>query len=317
MLISEISTRVVDAGDRDWVFIRVDTDEPGLFGWGEASLGWYPSAVCGAVRDLSSLAHRGGPASDRAALANDDSCPVLPRRDRGHERDRRDRPSPVGHQGQGARRSALPTPGGTGPRSRAHVREPGLGARRRTARARSVVRRGAPRPGRRVRCHEGVPGATGPAAGGVGVPPSDGGSGRRRPGGGGRRGRHHGGPARANHAGGGDPGGTRDRAAAALVPGGALPAGQRRRDGRGRAGAPDPHRDRRAARHATRVPGGPGEASVCRHPTERLLLRRGLRVPADRGDGGDLPGLRGAAQPERADRSDGQRPPRARGARTS
>jgi galactonate dehydratase len=55
MLISDISTRVVDAGDRDWVFIRVDTDEPGLFGWGEASLGWYPSAVCGAVRDLRSL----------------------------------------------------------------------------------------------------------------------------------------------------------------------------------------------------------------------------------------------------------------------
>ncbi len=55
MLISEISTRVVDAGDRDWVFIKVDTDEPGLFGWGEASLGWYPNAVCGAVRDLSPL----------------------------------------------------------------------------------------------------------------------------------------------------------------------------------------------------------------------------------------------------------------------
>jgi galactonate dehydratase len=53
--ISEISTRVVDAGDRDWVFIRVDTDEPGLFGWGEASLGWFPNAVCGAVSDLRSL----------------------------------------------------------------------------------------------------------------------------------------------------------------------------------------------------------------------------------------------------------------------
>lgn len=55
MRISEISTRVVDAGDRDWVFIRVDTDEPGLFGWGEASLGWYPNAVRGAVRDLQDL----------------------------------------------------------------------------------------------------------------------------------------------------------------------------------------------------------------------------------------------------------------------
>ena len=53
--ISEISTRVVDAGDRDWVFVRVDTDEPGLVGWGEASLGWFPNAVCGAVSDLRPL----------------------------------------------------------------------------------------------------------------------------------------------------------------------------------------------------------------------------------------------------------------------
>jgi galactonate dehydratase len=50
-----VSTRVVDAGDRDWVFVRVDTDEPGLHGWGEGSLGWFPQAVVGAVRDLEPL----------------------------------------------------------------------------------------------------------------------------------------------------------------------------------------------------------------------------------------------------------------------
>lgn len=55
MQISGISTRVVDAGDRDWVFVRVDTDEPGLVGWGEASLGWHTRAVCGAVADLGPL----------------------------------------------------------------------------------------------------------------------------------------------------------------------------------------------------------------------------------------------------------------------
>jgi galactonate dehydratase len=54
-LITGVSTRVVDAGDRDWVFVRVATDEPGLGGWGEASLGWYTQAVCGAVRDLEPL----------------------------------------------------------------------------------------------------------------------------------------------------------------------------------------------------------------------------------------------------------------------
>ena len=53
--ISEVSTRVVDDGDRDWVFVRVETDEPGLAGWGEASLGWHTRAVVGAVDDLASL----------------------------------------------------------------------------------------------------------------------------------------------------------------------------------------------------------------------------------------------------------------------
>jgi galactonate dehydratase len=53
--ISGISTKVVDAGDRDWVFVRVDTDEPGLVGWGEASLGWHTRAVCGAVEDLAPM----------------------------------------------------------------------------------------------------------------------------------------------------------------------------------------------------------------------------------------------------------------------
>jgi galactonate dehydratase len=55
MRITDIATLAVDAGDRDWVFVRVDTDEPGLIGWGEASLGWYPNAVRGAVRDVRDL----------------------------------------------------------------------------------------------------------------------------------------------------------------------------------------------------------------------------------------------------------------------
>ena len=53
--ITRVSTRIVDAGDRDWVFVRVDTDEAGLFGWGESSLGWHTRAVCGAVEDLAPL----------------------------------------------------------------------------------------------------------------------------------------------------------------------------------------------------------------------------------------------------------------------
>lgn len=52
--ITDIATRAVDAGDRDWVFVRVATDE-GVVGWGEASLGWQTHGVRGAVRDLEPL----------------------------------------------------------------------------------------------------------------------------------------------------------------------------------------------------------------------------------------------------------------------
>ena len=55
MQISGVSKWVVDAGDRDWVFVRVDTDEPGLVGWGESSLGWHTRAVVGAVGDLEPM----------------------------------------------------------------------------------------------------------------------------------------------------------------------------------------------------------------------------------------------------------------------
>jgi galactonate dehydratase len=40
---------------RNWVFVKVETDQPGLFGWGEATLEWKTRAVAGAVEDLSPL----------------------------------------------------------------------------------------------------------------------------------------------------------------------------------------------------------------------------------------------------------------------
>jgi galactonate dehydratase len=39
----------------DLVFVKVETDEPGLYGWGEASLPSKPEGVAGAIRDLKKL----------------------------------------------------------------------------------------------------------------------------------------------------------------------------------------------------------------------------------------------------------------------
>jgi galactonate dehydratase len=53
--ITAITTRIVNAEMRNWVFVKVETDQPGLFGWGEATLEWKTHAVAGAVEDLSPL----------------------------------------------------------------------------------------------------------------------------------------------------------------------------------------------------------------------------------------------------------------------
>lgn len=55
MKITDITTTVVNAGMRNWVFVRVDTDQPGLYGLGEATLEWKTRAVVGAIEDLKPL----------------------------------------------------------------------------------------------------------------------------------------------------------------------------------------------------------------------------------------------------------------------
>lgn len=55
MKIVSVTTRVVNAEMRNWVFVRVETDQPGLYGWGEATLEWKTRAVAGAVEDLAPL----------------------------------------------------------------------------------------------------------------------------------------------------------------------------------------------------------------------------------------------------------------------
>jgi len=53
--ITGIRTLVVNAAMRNWIFVQVRTDQPGLEGWGEATLEWKTRAVVGAVEDLAPL----------------------------------------------------------------------------------------------------------------------------------------------------------------------------------------------------------------------------------------------------------------------
>lgn len=53
MKITGIETVVVNAVHRNWIFVKVLTDQSGLHGWGEATLEWKTRAVKGAIDDLA------------------------------------------------------------------------------------------------------------------------------------------------------------------------------------------------------------------------------------------------------------------------
>jgi len=50
--IRDVKAVVVNAGMRNWIFVKVETDEPALFGWGEASMEWKTRSVVAAIEDL-------------------------------------------------------------------------------------------------------------------------------------------------------------------------------------------------------------------------------------------------------------------------
>jgi len=53
--ITGIQTTVVNAELRNWILVKVTTDQDGLYGWGEASLNWKTRAVVGTIEDLTPL----------------------------------------------------------------------------------------------------------------------------------------------------------------------------------------------------------------------------------------------------------------------
>ena len=55
MKITAIETFVCHARMRNWVFVKVVTDQPGLYGWGEATLEWHTRSIVSAVEDLAEL----------------------------------------------------------------------------------------------------------------------------------------------------------------------------------------------------------------------------------------------------------------------
>ena len=55
MKITAIKSLICNARMRNWIFVKVETDQPGLVGWGEATLEWHTRSVVGALEDLATL----------------------------------------------------------------------------------------------------------------------------------------------------------------------------------------------------------------------------------------------------------------------
>jgi galactonate dehydratase len=55
MKITDIKAYSIESPVTDWTYVKIETDEPGLHGWGEATLPRKPRGVLGAVGDLKKL----------------------------------------------------------------------------------------------------------------------------------------------------------------------------------------------------------------------------------------------------------------------
>ena len=55
MQITAVKPYAIASPVTDWALVKVETDDPKVFGWGECSLPGKPQGVCGAVRDLAKL----------------------------------------------------------------------------------------------------------------------------------------------------------------------------------------------------------------------------------------------------------------------
>ena len=117
MKITRIETLVCHARMRNWIFVKVLTDQPGLYGWGEATLEWDTRGVVGSIEDLSTLLIGEDPT--RIGTLADDVSPAFLAWERHRPRDchQRHRHRAVGHPRQDSRRPLVTTLGRAGARS--------------------------------------------------------------------------------------------------------------------------------------------------------------------------------------------------------
>ena len=156
MKITAIETHVCHARMRNWIFVKVLTDQPGLVRLGRGDARVAHARRRRRDRGPAPAAHRRGSDADRAPLADDVPPALLARqRHRPRHRDQRHRHRALGHPRQGARRAVPQALGRPGARLRSASTAISAGARWRTStRAeRAAALRASSRPGGRGGLH--------------------------------------------------------------------------------------------------------------------------------------------------------------------
>ena len=69
MRITAVDTFIMWGNPRNWVFVKISTNEPELFGWGEATLEGKDATIRTAIGQLGETLIGKDPAGDRAPLA--------------------------------------------------------------------------------------------------------------------------------------------------------------------------------------------------------------------------------------------------------
>ena len=80
MKITKLKAVICNAEMRNWVFVKLETDVAGLYGWGECSLEWKTRSVAGALEDFAPMIVGEDPTRIEHLVSKDVSAIVLAHR---------------------------------------------------------------------------------------------------------------------------------------------------------------------------------------------------------------------------------------------
>ena len=109
MQITRVRTFIVDGGFRPWTFVKIETSDDGLVGWGDCTDWGSPGPIAAMVERMAEMIVGRDPMQAERDLVGSGRAVDPPQRRHRLEGDVRHRLGAVGYPGQGAQRAGLAT----------------------------------------------------------------------------------------------------------------------------------------------------------------------------------------------------------------